>query len=158
MRFGSGRALLAVLLAGAATATPAQSQMPRAPSGGPTGQFLGVPTGTVQDFLGKWTFTWDGPIDANCPCHGTMTIQFDENVDGGGLDGYWSMKGPDAVLHGSVGYNQNVWTGHFAQPDDGSGFPVTGSFRLEVVDPHTLTGSYQREGTAIGFRWNGTKN
>jgi len=159
MTFGSGRKLLALLLlAGTATVSPAQSQEPRAPSGGPTGQFIGPPTGSAQDLLGKWAFTWDGPPDANCPCHGTMTIQFDDNADGGRFDGYWSMKGPDAVLHGSVGYDQNVWTGKFAQPDDGSGFPVTGRFRIEVVDAHTLAGSYQRDGMTIAFRWSGARN
>lgn len=157
MTIGSGRTLLAVLLLAAAAVAPAQGQMPRAPSGGPTGNFIGPPTGNVQNFLGTWAFTWDGPMDANCPCHGTITIKFDENADGGSYDGYWAMKGPDAVLHGSVGYNQNVWTGKFAQPDDGSGFPVTGRFRLELVDPQTLAGSYQRDGMTIAFRWSGTR-
>jgi hypothetical protein len=158
MTLGSSRALLAVLLlAGAAAAVPAQSQVPRAPSGGPTGQFLGPPTGSSQDLLGAWAFTWDGPPDDNCPCRGTITIQFNDNADGGGFDGSWEMKGATAVLHGSVGYNQNTWDGKFTQPDDGSGFPVTGRFRIAVVDPQTLTGSYQRDGMTIAFSWRGTR-
>jgi hypothetical protein len=158
MTLGSSRTLLAaLLLAGAAAAVPAQSQVPRAPSGGPTGQFLGPPTGNAQDFLGVWAFTWEGPMESNCPCKGTITITYRENADGGGVDGYWQMKGANAVMHGSIGYNQNTWDGKFAQPDDGSGFPVRGRFRLSLVDQQTLTGSYQREGMTIAYRWSGAR-
>ena len=47
-------------------------------------------------------------------------------------------------------------TGQFAQSDEAD-FPVHGHFRLEFRDERTLTGSYQPDGTAIPFRWNGTR-
>jgi hypothetical protein len=151
----SGGALAILLLF---AAVPAQAQVPRPPSGGPTGQFLGPPTGSSQDLFGLWVFTWEGPPDANCPCHGTITIRFNDNADGGQFNGYWSMKGrPDFVLSGSVGYNQNVWDGKYAQPDDQSDFPVKGRFRIQVVDPQTLSGSYRRDGMTIAYPWSGTK-
>ena len=144
------RVLLMLLIA---IAAPAQAQVTSAPPGGPTGQFLGPPSGDAANFLGVWDLTWDGPIDARCPCRGSLTISTNGQ---GNLVGVWKSKGPAASLTGSVGYNQNVWIGRFAQSDEAD-FPVRGHFRLEYRDERTLTGSYQRDGTAIPFRWSGTR-
>ena len=45
-----------------------------APTGGPSGNFLGPPSGNAGDFLGDWKFTWDGHFDSRCPCRGRLTI------------------------------------------------------------------------------------
>ena len=143
--------LLAVVVLAAA---PARTQgVTSAPPGGPTGQFLGPPTGNAADFLGVWNLSWDGPIDFKCPCRGTLTISTNMNGD---LEGHWKMQGPPATLRGPTGYDQNVWTGRFTQSDDAD-FPMRGHFRLEYRDERTLTGSYQPDGTAIPFRWSGTR-
>src|SRR6516225_3405775 len=57
-----------------------------APVGGPSGNFLGPPQGTVGDFLGDWKMTWDGHVDSRCPCHGRLTISVGERGD---VVGYW---------------------------------------------------------------------
>ena len=64
-------ALLALFLLAAA---PVQAQMSGPPAGGPTGQFLGPPTGNAGDFLGVWTLTWEGPMGTNCPCRGSTVV------------------------------------------------------------------------------------
>lgn len=126
-----------------------------APIGGPSGNFLGPPQGTVGDFLGDWKLTWDGHIDSRCPCHGRLTITARQNGD---LVGYWEAKEGLVVLHGSVGYDQNVWTGTFDQPDSDADFPLRGNFRLEARgEGAALSGSYQPEGTTLPFRWSGTR-
>lgn len=56
-----------------------------------------------------------------------------------------------------MGFDRNVWIGQFAQPDDVD-FPQHGHFRLEYRDERTLTGSYQPDGTAVPFRWAGTRS
>jgi hypothetical protein len=142
--------LLAVLVLAMA---PAQAQLSGPPAGGPTGQFLGPPTGNAGDFLGVWDLTWDGQMGTNCPCRGTLTISASANGD---LRGTWKSNGPEAILSGSVGYNQDVWTGRFAQGDDVD-FPIRGHFRLESRGERSLTGSYQPDGTAIPFRWSGSR-
>jgi hypothetical protein len=142
--------LLALLVLAMA---PASAQMSGPPMGGPSGQFLGPPTGNAGSFLGVWELTWEGPIDARCPCRGTLSIGTNSNGD---LQGVWKTRGPAATLTGSVGFNQDVWTGRFAQSDDAD-FPVRGHFRLESRDERTLTGSYQPDGTAIPFRWSGSR-
>jgi hypothetical protein len=134
-------------------AAPALAQMSGPPAGGPTGQFLGPPTGDAGAFLGVWALTWEGPMGTNCPCRGTLTIFVNGNRD---LEGTWKTNGTGATLTGSVGYNQDVWTGRFAQPDDAD-FPIRGHFRLESRGERSLTGSYQPDGTAIPFSWSGTR-
>ncbi len=134
-------------------AAPAYAQLSGPPAGGPTGQFLGPPTGNAGNFLGVWTLTWDGPVDARCPCRGSLTISTNAQ---GELVGVWKMSGPPANLSGSIGFNQDVWIGRFAQSDDAD-FPMRGHFRLEYRDERTLTGSYQPDGTAIPFRWTGSR-
>jgi hypothetical protein len=134
-------------------AMPALAQLSGPPAGGPTGQFLGPPTGNAGDFLGVWELAWDGPIDFRCPCRGSLTISTNANGD---LQGHWKMNGPPARLSGSMGYNQNVWIGRFAQSDEAD-FPMRGHFRLEYRGERALTGSYQPDGTAIPFRWSGTR-
>jgi hypothetical protein len=116
--------------------------------GGPSGQFLGPPTGTAQDFLGSWNVTWQGPTDSHCPCRGTLIIDFEQTADGGGLVGYWTMKGPQVVLRGSVSYNQTIWTGRSAQPDDADSFKAS---QPRNRGSGSFAGSYQRDGTAILF-------
>jgi hypothetical protein len=143
-------ALLALL---ALAATPAHAQNIGPPAGGPTGQFLGPPTGSAGNFLGVWDLTWDGPIDARCPCRGSLTISTNQQ---GELVGLWKSKGPAANLSGSIGFNQDVWIGRFAQADEAD-FPLRGHFRLEYRGERSLTGSYQPDGTAIPFRWAGTR-
>ncbi len=133
--------------------SPAGAQLSGPPAGGPTGQFLGQPSGKVANFLGVWTLTWDGPVDSHCPCRGTLTISTSRN---GELEGVWKSSGPASMLSGPTGFDQNVWIGRFAQPDDVD-FPVRGHFRLEYRDGRTLTGSYQPDGTAVPFRWSGTR-
>jgi len=147
----TSRSLFLLLLVLAAA--PAQAQISGPPAGGPTGQFLGPPSGNAGDFLGVWDLTWDGPVDARCPCRGSLTISANANGD---LEGLWKMTGPPATLSGSMGFDQNVWIGRFAQSDDAD-FPIRGHFRLEYRDERTLTGSYQPDGTAIPFRWNGSR-
>jgi len=153
-----------VLLASKFVAVSSEGQsslsVESAPAGGPTGQFIGPPAGNAQYFLGAWNFSWDGPIDFRCPCNGTIMI---ETSDGdtltGNLRGSWTIKrGSKAILRGGVSYDQNVWTGRFEQTDDNVDFPLQGSFRLEARDQLTLTGSFQPDGTAIPFRWSGTRN
>lgn len=136
-----------------AATIPASAQLSGPPAGGPTGQFLGPPSGNAGDFLGVWTMNWDGPMGTNCPCRGTLTITTDEN---GALQGLWKMNGPDARLSGSVGFDQNVWIGQFAQSEEAD-FPIRGHFRLETRGDRALTGSYQPDGTAIPFRWAGAR-
>jgi hypothetical protein len=150
--------LLAMLLLGGAAVEPSYGQGPIGPPvGGPSGNFIGPPTGTPQDFLGAWNVTWQGPIDAHCPCRGTLTIDFEQTANGAGMVGYWAMKGSQVVLHGSVSYNQTIWTGRFAVPDDTADFPFKGYFRLETRGNGNFTGSYQRDGTAIPYAWNGSR-
>jgi hypothetical protein len=147
--------LLAAFLAGGAAFVPTAAQVAGPPEGGVTGQFLGPPTGSVRDFVGTWALSWDGPVNSGCPCHGKLTIKFDEG--GTALDGLWEMRGADAVLHGPVSFDQNVWAGRFARPEDESGFEMKGYFSLESRDSRTLSGSYQPIGTAIPFQWSGTR-
>jgi hypothetical protein len=61
------------------------------------------------------------------------------------------------VLQGGVAFDNNVWAGEFAQPDNNVDFPLKGHFRLETRGQTTLTGSYQRDGTAIPRRWSATR-
>ena len=150
--------LFAALLLGAgAIEAVVHGQMSGPPAGGPDWTSIGPPTGTVANFLGSWDLSWDGPIDARCPCRGTLTIEMKQTADGTGLAGTWQMKGTTALLQGAVAVNQNVWVGRFAQPDDASDFPMRGNFRLEARDANTLTGSYQPQGTAIPFRWSASR-
>jgi len=144
-----------ILLAALALATgSAQAQTNLGPSmGGPSGNFIGPPSGRAGDFLGVWDMTWEGPMSFKCPCRGSLTISTNSDGD---LQGHWKMPGPAATLRGSMGFDQNVWIGHFAQSDDAD-FPMKGHFRLEFRDEHTLSGSYQPDGTAIPFRWNGSR-
>ena len=125
------------------------------PVGGPSGNFLGPPQGNAGDFLGDWKLTWDGHVDARCPCHGLLAIRV---ATSGDLVGYWGAKEGNVVLRGSVGYDQNVWTGTFDQPDSNADFPLHGHFRLEARgEGALLTGSYQPQGTTIPFRMSGTR-
>jgi hypothetical protein len=143
--------LLAVL---ALVTTAAQAQLNTGPSmGGPSGRFIGPPTGHAGDFLGVWDMAWEGPLHFKCPCRGSLTISTNSDGD---LQGLWKMPGPPATLRGSMGFDQNVWIGRFAQTDDAD-FPMKGHFRLEFRDHRTLTGSYQPDGTAIPFRWSGSR-
>jgi hypothetical protein len=73
----------------ALTASPAWAQLSGPPAGGPTGQFLGPPSGNTATFLGAWTLTWDGPVDSHCPCRGTLTISANRNGD---LEGVWKSN------------------------------------------------------------------
>ena len=143
---------LIVLLA-CAVASSAFAQVSRPPMGGTSGRPLGPPSGSIEGFLGVWTLVWQGPIDAGCPCRGTLTITVN---DFGELRGVWKMKGPPATLSGPVGYDRNVWAGRFEQSDEAD-FPMRGHFRLETRDEHLLNGSYQPEGTAIPYTWTATR-
>jgi hypothetical protein len=143
-----------LLLAGGSESALAQPSGMTPHVGGPSGNFLGPPQGNASDFLGDWHFTWDGHVDSRCPCHGRLTISV---ADTGDLVGYWDSKEGLVVLHGSVGYDQNVWTGRFDQPDSDADFPLRGHFRLEARGGTLLTGSYQPEGTTLPFRWTGTR-
>ena len=97
---------------------------------------------TAQGFMGLWDFTWEGPSGSGCPCSGTLAIGTDSQ---GQLIGRWDLKGAPARLTGSVGYDQNVWTGRFQQSDDVD-FPLKGHFRLESRGDGLLTG----DGVATG--------
>jgi hypothetical protein len=108
------KTLLLAFLAGTLPVA-AFAQMVRPPAGGVLDRFLAPPSGLEQQFLGTWALTWDDPADPACPCHGSLTI---EVQDDGTLTGYWPTKGGAAVLKGDVAYDQNVWAGHFAQSDD----------------------------------------
>jgi hypothetical protein len=133
---------------------PALAQISGPPAGGVLNRFLAPPTDIQQSFLGTWNLTWDDPVNPACPCHGTLTV---ETQGDGELKGHWPMKGGAAVLIGAVAYDNNVWVGRFAQPDD-LDFPIKGHFRLEARDnAGGLTGSYQRDGTSIPFRWSATR-
>ncbi|MBX9945813.1 MAG: hypothetical protein K2Y40_17150 [Reyranella sp.] len=147
---------LAVMLG---AATTVEAQLSRPPVGGPGDVPINPPTSrSMQDFVGTWRLTWQDPGNPDCPCRGSLWIDIDENADGISLDGRWRMKGADAVLHGTMSYQAKVWSGRFAQPDDGTGFPVKGHFRLESRDANTLTGSYQRDGTAVAFSWTAVRD
>ena len=148
---------VALLLLAAGTAVPALAQVggmePQA--GGPTGNFLGPPQGNAGDFLGEWKLTWDGHADSHCPCHGRLSISV---APSGDLVGYWDSKEGLVVLHGSTGYDQNVWSGTFEQPDSDADFPLRGHFRLEARgEGAALSGSYQPQGTTLPFRWSGSR-
>jgi hypothetical protein len=136
-----------------AVALPVAAQVSGPPMGGPSGRFIGPPATTIAGFPGVWDFTWEGPIDAGCPCRGTITIIVNQS---GELEGQWKMKGAPARMFGSTGYDQNVWLGRFSQSDDAD-YPMHGHFRLESRDERLLTGSYQPDGTAIAFTWKGTR-
>ncbi|HYD06957.1 MAG TPA: hypothetical protein VEC60_14580 [Reyranella sp.] len=136
------------------TATATQAQLSGPPAGGPTGQFLGPPSGNAGNFLGVWEMTWDGPIDARCPCRGSLAISTNA---AGELVGVWKSTGPAANLRGSIGFDQNVWIGTFAQSDEAD-FPMRGHFRLEYRDERSLTGSWHPDGAAIPFRWSGRRS
>jgi hypothetical protein len=147
-------ALLAV--AGAATlATPAGvlGQEARPPMGA-VDRFLAPPSNLMTDFLGTWKLTWQDPGDPSCPCHGTLTVQVAQN---GELRGSWGLKGSPAILQGGVAFDQNAWAGRFAQPDDAADFPIKGHFRLESRGGTALSGSYQRDGTAVPYSWSATR-
>jgi hypothetical protein len=152
------RPLLALLLAGGAVGptmpSPGLAQISHPPSGGVDNRFLAPPSGVQQTFLGTWNLTWDDPGDPKCPCRGTLTI--DTQADGS-LKGYWSIKNPPVILQGGMAFDNNVWAGQFAQPDDNVDFPLKGHFRLETRGGTALTGSYQRDGTAIPRRWSATR-
>jgi hypothetical protein len=153
------RPLLALVLAGGAQAMvmhgPALAQVARPPSGGVLNRFLAPPSGVQQSFLGTWNLTWEDPGDPKCPCRGTLTV--DTQADGS-LKGYWSIRKPAVILLGEVAFDNNVWVGDFAQPDDNVDFPLKGHFRLETRGGGTaLTGSYQRDGTAIPRSWSATR-
>ena len=148
----------AVLMLVMMTVLPAEAQLPRPPMGGPGDVPVNPPTGRgMNDFIGAWRLTWQDPTNVDCPCRGSLFIDIDANADGTSLAGRWKMKDGEAVLNGTMSYQAKVWYGHFSQPDDGLGFRAKGSFRLESRDPNTLTGSYQRDGTAVGFSWSATR-
>ena len=152
------RPLLAFLLAGGALVLamrgPGLAQIARPPTGGVDNRFLAPPSGVQQTFLGTWNLTWDDPGDPKCPCRGTLTV--DTQADGS-LKGYWSIQNPPVILQGGVAFDNNVWAGDFAQPDDNVDFPLKGHFRLETRGGTALTGSYQRDGTAIPHSWSATR-
>lgn len=148
------RLLRIVLAAGFLSVGAASAQVVGPPMGG-SNQFIGPPSGNAQTFLGTWALTWYGPPEQNCPCYGRLTVSVDQ--DTGDLDGLWQKKGANASLYGTVSYDQNVWAGRFAQPEDSLGIGVQGHFRMEVVDGNTLTGSYQQDGMAIPFTWQATR-
>jgi hypothetical protein len=152
------QSLLVLVLAGGALTLAMQSaglaQVARPPSGGVLDRFLAPPSGVQQSFLGTWNLTWDDPGDPHCPCHGTLTV--DTQADGS-LKGHWSIKNPPVILLGEVAFDNNVWAGRFAQPDDNVDFPLKGSFRLETRGGTALTGSYHRDGTSISRRWSATR-
>jgi hypothetical protein len=146
------RALL-IALSACALSSAASGQVTRPPAGGVLDRFLAPPSGQEQAFLGSWSLTWDDPADRNCPCHGTLTIEVQQD---GTLKGIWPMKGGAAILHGDVAFDQNLWAGRFTQPHDVD-FPLKGHFRLEARGGNELTGSYQRDGTAIPYRWSAVR-
>lgn len=142
-------AVCVLLICGAAVSS-VHGQVVRPPMGGRSGQFIGPPAGRVDDFLGTWTLVWQGPIDSGCPCSGTLTVT---RNDLGELHGIWKpTKGLPATLSGPVSYDQNVWAGRFEQSDEVD-VPMRGHFRIEARGGDLLTGSYQREGTAIPYSW-----
>ena len=146
--------LAAGLLTVAAMHGSLLGQMVPPPSGGVDNRFLAPPSGVQQTFLGTWNLTWDDPGDPKCPCRGTLTV--DTQADGS-LNGYWSIKNPPVILEGGMAFDNNVWAGRFAQADDNVDFPLKGHFRLETRGGTALTGSYQRDGTAIPRRWSATR-
>ena len=152
------RTVLAFLFAfGADMTCPVFAQVAYPPAGGPNWQSIGPPQGNIQDFLGDWKMTWDGPMGTSCPCHGTLSIEMKTTADGTGLAGYWETKIGTFVMKGAVGVDQNVWVGSFAKPNDNSDFPVSGNFRLAAVGGNQLAGSYKRDGMTIPFRLTGTR-
>ena len=92
-------------------------------------------------------------MGTNCPCRGTLTIVDRQRRRPAGP---WKTNGTGATLSGSVGYNQDVWTGRFAQPDDAD-FPIRGHFRLESRGERTPDRLLPARRTAIPFSWSGTR-
>jgi hypothetical protein len=144
--------LAAILVAGAFA--PAFAQVALPPPGGALHPFLAPPSGLAQDFIGTWNLSWDDPPNRDCPCRGTLTIWADSD---GALKGQWPLPGGAAALKGEIALNNDAWAGTFSQGDDVD-FPIKGHFRLEARDTgRALTGSYQRDGTTIPFRWSATR-
>jgi len=142
------KTLLPAALLPFAFAAGALGQMSGPPMGA-VDRFLAPPTNFDQQFLGTWALTWDDPADPACPCHGILTVEVQAD---GTLKGHWPMPSGVAVLNGELAFDQNVWAGRYAQSDDVD-FPLKGHFRLESRGGAALTGSYQRDGTAIPYRW-----
>ena len=140
-----------LLVALAMLPVSALGQLSRPPMGA-VDRFLAPPTNVQQDFIGTWNLTWQDPVNPDCPCHGILTIEMEANGD---LKGYWPLKGGAAVLVGGVAFDGNAWAGRFAQSDDLDS-PIKGHFRLETRSG-SLSGSYQRDGTAIAFPWSATR-
>ena len=153
-KFFSLLVVLLPLVAGLSAPPLAQPSGMTPHVGGPSGNFLGPPQGNAADFLGDWSLTWDGHFDSKCPCHGRLTIGVSPSGD---LVGYWDAKEGNVILHGSTGYDQNVWSGRFDQPDSDADFPLKGHFRLEARGGGLLTGSYQPDGTTLPFRMTATR-
>jgi len=128
------------------------AQVARPPMGA-VDRFLAPPSGQEQAFLGSWALTWDDPADSACPCHGTLIVEVRQD---GSLKGTWPLTGGAATLLGEVAFDQNMWAGRYAQADDAD-FPLKGHFRLEARGGNELTGSYQRDGTAIPYRWSAVR-
>ncbi|CAN5870185.1 hypothetical protein BH11PSE3_BH11PSE3_50140 [soil metagenome] len=145
------RRWLAAVLAVLPVAALGQVALP--PTGGVLHRDFAPPASLQQAFVGAWKLTWDDPVHDECPCHGTLTIKM--NPDGS-LKGFWPLKGGVAVLQGPVAYDNNVWAGHFAQSDE-LDFPIKGNFRLETRGVGGLTGSYQRAGMSIPYRWSASR-
>ena len=154
------RPLLALLLTagalGLAMPGPGLAQISRPPSGGVDNRFLAPPSGVQQTFLGTWNLTWDDPGDPKYLMEYVDGLVLRTQADGS-LKGYWSIKNPPVILEGGMAFDNNVWAGRFAQPDANVDFPLKGHFRLETRGGTTLTGSYQRDGTAIPRRWSATR-
>jgi hypothetical protein len=143
-------ALLSLALSGSAL-----GQLVRPPSGGVLDRYLAPPSGLEQQFLGTWNLTWNDLADPDCPCHGTLQIDVEQD---GTLRGHWTMKGGTTLLLlGDVAFDQNVWAGTFVQTGDGADFPLKGHFRLEARGGTALTGSYEREGLTIPYSWSATR-
>ena len=67
----------------------------------------------------------------------------------GSLKGYWSIKNPPVILQGGMAFDNNVWAGRLRAARRQRRFSSKGHFRLETRGGTALTGSYQRDGTAI---------
>jgi hypothetical protein len=119
-KFCSILAALLPLIVGLSVPALAQPSGMTPHVGGPSGNFLGPPSGNAGDFLGDWNFTWDGHFDPRCLCRGRLH-DFRRRARRPGAIG--TRKEGSVVLHGSVGYDQNVWTGRFNQPDPMPTFP-----------------------------------
>jgi hypothetical protein len=100
-------------------------------------------------YLGSWQTTWKNPDGSTASA--PLTVKADsENANT--LDGVVEMKGPNAVLHGSLSTDSKTWSGDWWNAKG-----EKGTFTFVLKGNKQFEGSYTLSGTSGSFSWNGTK-